>query len=163
MGMRNYLQHYFFSIYLKKKKIPITVLRLYLVYGPNQDNNRVIPFVINNCINHKKFNCSPGYQLRDFTFVSDIVDAIYKTLKSKNTDGQVINIGCGKPTRIRDLIKQIVKIIGSGKPVFNKLTFRKDELTKLYPNISKAKRLLKWKPKINLKKGLSNTIKFHLN
>ena len=95
-------------------------------------------------------------------FVSDIVDAIYKTCRNQKYGWASNKHWVGKPTRIRDLIKQIVKIIGS-ETIFNKLTFRKDELTKLYPNISKAKRLLKWKPKINLKKGLFNTIKFHLN
>ena len=43
----------------KRNKFPVTIIRLYLVYGPNQENNRVIPFVINSSINNKEFKCSP--------------------------------------------------------------------------------------------------------
>lgn len=145
----------------KKKNFLSTIIRLYLVYGPNQDNNRVIPFVINNSLEEKKFNCSPGNQLRDFIYIDDVVEAIFKTLKSKKTSGEIINIGSGKPKKIKDLIKTIVKYIGKGKPIFSKIKFRSDELTVLYPNISKAKKILKWKPKIDLKKGIKKTIKFY--
>ena len=73
-----------------------------MVYGPNQDNNRVIPFVINNSLEEKKFNCSPGNQLRDFIYIDDVVEAIFKTLKSfspfsgmflldSNTDLEILN------------------------------------------------------------------------
>lgn len=152
---------FFLLSLFKKKKFPASIIRLYLVYGPNQDNNRVIPFVINNSLKGKKFNCSPGNQFRDFTFIDDIVDAIFKTLKSKKSSGEIINIGSGKPKKIKDLIKTIVKYIGKGKPDFSKIKIRSDELSKLYPDITKAKKILKWRPKIDLKKGIKKTIKFY--
>ena len=147
----------------KKNKFPVTILRLYLVYGPNQDNNRVVPFVINNSIKNKEFNCSPGFQLRDFLFIDDVVDAINKTLRSIKSNGEIINIGFGKPTKIRNLINQIVKLVGSGEAIFSQIKFRTDELIELYPNISKAKKILNWNPKISLKRGLNKTIKFYKN
>ena len=150
------------SLY-KKERFPLTIIRLYLVYGSNQDNNRVIPYVINSSLGKKKFNCSPGSQLRDFTYIDDVVNAIYKTLKCKESNGEVINIGSGKPKKIKNLIKMIVKYVGSGKPIFSKLKIRSDELTKLYPSITKAKKILKWAPKISLKMGLKKTIKSYLN
>ena len=153
---------FFLLSLFKKKSFPSTIIRLYLVYGPNQDDNRVIPFVINNCIKGKKFNCSPGNQLRDFTFIDDVIKAIYKTLKIKKTNGHLINIGFGKPKKLRNLIKMIVKYVGKGEPVFSKLNFRSDELIKLYPNTLKAKKILKWKPKISIEAGLKKTIKFYL-
>ncbi len=152
---------FFLQSLYNKEKTPVVILRLYLVYGPNQDDNRVIPFVINNCINKNKFNCSPGYQLRDFTFIEDVVEAIYKTLKSEKSNGEIINIGFGKPTKIRDLINKIMKLVGSGEPVFSQIKFRTDELKELYPNILKAKKILKWTPKTSLKNGLKKTIKFY--
>ena len=147
--------------FYKKKKFPITILRLYLVYGPNQDNNRVIPFVINNSIKNKEFKCSPGYQYRDFTYIDDVISAINKSLKSSRASGKIINIGYGKPTKIKNLILLLVKLVGCGRPIFSKIKLRNDELVKLYPNISKAKKLINWMPKISLKKGLSKTIKFY--
>ena len=145
----------------KIKHFPATILRLYLVYGPKQDENRIIPFVIKQSLKGNKFNCSPGNQLRDFTYIDDVILAIYKSLLSKESNGELINIGTGKPIKIKRLIKMINKNIGTGLPIFSKLNFRQDEMLKLYPNITKAKKVLNWTPKINLKDGLSKTIKYY--
>ena len=74
----------------------------------------------------------------------------------------MINIGFGKPNKIRDVIKKIVKNIGKGKPKFSQLKIRNDELIKLYPNVLKAKKILKWSPKISLESGIKKTIKSYL-
>ena len=147
--------------FFKKSNFPIVILRLYLVYGPKQDENRIIPFVIRQSLKGNRFNCSPGKQFRDFTYIDDVVQAIYKSLISEKTNGELINIGFGKPIQIKSLINTIVKKIGKGKPIFSKLNLRPDEMKKLYPNISKARRILNWTPKINLKKGLSKTIRYY--
>jgi nucleoside-diphosphate-sugar epimerase len=146
-----------------RNKFPVTVLRLYLVYGPNQDNNRVIPFVINNSIKNKEFQCSPGYQYRDFTYIDDVTSAINKSLKSNRASGEIINIGYGRPKKMKNLIMLLVKLVGQGKPIFSKIKLRSDELIKLYPNITKAKKLINWVPQISLKRGLYRTIKFYKN
>ena len=153
------------SIYLidlfKKKNFPSTVLRLYLAYGPRQDVNRFLPIVIEGCIKNIKFPCSKGNQLRDFIHVDDVVDAILKSLINKNARGQIINIGSGKPIKIRSIIENVVKISKGGHPQFGKIKFRKDEILKLYPSIKKANNKINWKPKILFEKGLKSTIKFY--
>ena len=153
------------SIYLinlfKKKKFPSTILRLYLAYGPKQDINRFIPIIIESCIKNKKFDCSEGNQFRDFVHVDDVVDAILKSLINKNARGQIINVGSGKPRKIRNIIEHIKKISKGGHPQFGKIKLRKDEILKLYPNIKKAKNKINWRPKIPFDKGLKSTIKFY--
>lgn len=153
---------YLMAIY-KKEKFPATVIRLYLVYGPNQDINRVIPITIKNALLDKKFNCSSGLQFRDFIYVDDVINAILKILKNKKTNGEIINIGTNKPVRIKDLIIRICSLVGSGKPIFGKIKLRKDEIKSLYPNINKAHKILKWRPKISLNNGLKRTIKYYKN
>lgn len=145
----------------KKDAYPITIIRPYLVYGPNQDNNRVIPFVINNSLKAKKFDCSPGNQKRDFLYVDDFVLAVYKSLKSNKNNGEVINIGSQKPTKIKNLILKIVSLVGEGKPNFSKIRIRTDEPNELFPDISKAKKILNWSPKTTLREGLKKTINFY--
>ena len=55
------------SNFLKyKRDFPYIILRFYQVYGPNQDMNRLIPFVIKSCLQNKSFPCSEGKQYRDF-------------------------------------------------------------------------------------------------
>jgi len=144
----------------KKFNFPVTILRLYLVYGPYQDANRVVPITIFNAIKNKKFDCSNGVQLRDFTYIEDVIEAIIKTLKNRQSTGQIINIGQGKPVSIKRVINKICELLNSGKPQFGKIDLRKDEIMKLYPNILKAKKILNWKPRISLENGLKKTIKF---
>ena len=147
----------------KKEKFPATVIRLYLVYGPKQDINRVIPITIKNALLDKKFNCSTGLQFRDFIYIDDVINAILKTLKNIKTNGEIINIGSNKPVRIKDLIIRICSLVGSGKPIFGKIKLRKDEIKSLYPNINKAHKILRWRPKISLNTGLKRTIKYYKN
>ena len=145
----------------KKKRFPSTVLRLYLAYGPKQDVNRFLPIIIKGCVKNKKFPCSEGVQLRDFTHIDDIVDAILKSLTNKNARGQIINIGSGKPKKIRNVIECVKKISKGGYPQYGTFKLRKSEILKLYPSIKKAKNKISWKPKISFEKGLRSTIKYY--
>ena len=92
---------YLLNIY-KKKKFPVTILRLYQAYGQRQDINRFIPIVINACLRNDKFPCSDGKQYRDFVHISDVIRAIIKCLLIKASKGQIINIGSNKPKKISD-------------------------------------------------------------
>ena len=101
--------------------MPVTILRLYLVYGPKQDVNRIIPINIFNSIKNKKFDCSSGKQLRDFIYIDDVIEAIIKTLKNESVSGEIINIGSGHPITIKKIIKTICRLIQGGHPVFGKI------------------------------------------
>lgn len=145
----------------KKKKFPVTILRFYLVYGPYQSRNRVVPITISNALKDNNFDCSEGKQLRDFLYIDDAIRAIIKSLRCKKASGEIINIGSGKPTKIKDIIIKICKLVGSGNPRFGIIKLRKDEMMSLYPDILKAEKIIKWKPKIELNTGLKKTIKYY--
>ena len=144
----------------EKKKFPCSILRLYQVFGEGQATNRIIPFVINACIKNQKFPCSDGKQSRDFIHVNQVISAIIKTLLSKNSVGEIINIGSGKTIKIKSLINRIKKILKSGKPDFGRIRRRNDENLKIYPSISKSYKILDWKPKNNFYNQLISVIKF---
>ena len=152
----NYLINLF-----KKEGFPVTILRLYLVYGPYQDINRFIPIIVNGCLKNKSFHTSDGKQERDFLYIKDLINLIFKVLKNKNTRGEIFNIGSGKPRSLKKIINQINNYIKKGKPIYGKIKLRKDEILKLYPNITKIKKFTNWRPSINFKIGLNKTIKFY--
>ena len=152
----NYLLELF-----KKYDFPITIMRLYLVYGPYQDLNRLVPIVINGCLYNDKFNTSSGMQKRDFLYISDFINLIFKVIKSTNSKGQIFNVGSGKPKKIKSAIEFIRKKIKKGNPKYGKIKFRKDEILNLYPNINKVKKNFNWKPKIKFETGLKKTIKYY--
>ena len=148
--------------YLQRKanilNFRINVIRLYLVYGPRQDFNRLIPIVIKGCLKNERFPCSNGSQLRDFLYVGDAINAILKCLQSKQLNGQILNIGFGKPSSVKKVINKINMKIKYGKPQFGYIKMRKDEIRSLYPDISKAKKMINWVPTINFDKGINKTI-----
>ena len=80
------------------------------------------------------------------------------SLKSKTTNGEIINIGFGKPIKIKDILRKIRKIIQRGKPVYGKIKYRKDENMKVYPDIKKAFIMLKWKPQFTTNRGIKFVI-----
>ncbi len=141
-----------------KYNFPVTVLRLFQTYGPYQELNRVIPISINNCLNGRTFNCSDGKQYRDFIFIDDLINVIFKSFSNSKSRGQIFNIGSGKATKIRDVINLIKKFVGDGNPLFGKIKLRKEESKFSVANLRKTKKYLKWQPKISLKKGIKLTI-----
>ena len=145
----------------KINKFPTKILRIYLAYGPKQDLNRFIPIVINACIKNKKFKCSSGKQYRDFIFIDDLVNLIFKSLITSKHNGEIFNAGTGKPQNLKKIIFLIQKLCKGGKPLFGKIKLRKDEIIRMYPSNKKTQSKLKWKPKYNFSKGIKKTILYY--
>ena len=149
--------------FYKKHKTNSIIIRLFNVYGPKQDPTGyswAVPSFISRikknkpCIIH-----GGGAQTRDFTFITDSVEGIYlAALKGKYQN--IYNIGTGVETSIKDVALSILKKLN--KPSKN-LQFTKDrnfQITRRCADISKAKKELGFKAKINLSEGLDKTIKF---
>ena len=155
------------TIYLKKlfneEKFPAIIFRPYLIYGPGQDINRLIPYVIKNCIKDEIFACSKGTQYRDFVYIDDAINLIFKSLKNKKSLGRIFNICSGKPIQVKKVINNINRKIMKGNPKFGLIKYRKDEVLRFYGDIKKVKKVFNWYPKTNFKKGLNETIKFYEN
>jgi len=140
-------------------KFPCVILRLFIAYGPLQREERLIPYVIKNCLQNKKFYIKKKSVIRDFCFIDDVIEAILILMKSKNCYGNIFNIGYGKGYKVSDLVKKIQNYCKGGKAVFVKsLSEKKD---KRVANISKIRTFTKWKPKVNLNEGLKRTINYY--
>ena len=93
----------------KKNKFPCTILRLYLVYGPYQDTNRLIPHTLSECLNDSVFDCSAGKQYRDFLFVDDLIRAIFKCFHNKKSIGVGITQSLKKTVLRPNKVQRSVK------------------------------------------------------
>jgi UDP-glucose 4-epimerase len=93
-----------------------------------------------------------GKQTRDFTYVSDVVNAFIKAYKSKFSRNQIFNVGSGKSISINKIVKLL-----SGKKI--SIPKRPGEPNKTHADISKIKRMLKWKPKIIIDSGIPKLLK----
>ena len=143
------------------EKLPVVIVRLFLVYGEGQSFNRFLPQIIKGCIKNKAFPTSEGNQIRDFCYVSDIVDGIIATIKSEQVNGHILNLASGKPIKIKNVISKVVDIVGSGTPIFGEIKYRSKENLSLYADISKAQKLISWNPKIDFDLGLKRTIDYY--
>ena len=137
---------------------PGVILRLFLTYGPHQDEKRFLPQIIKACLMDKEFAVSEGNQLRDFCYVQDVVRAILLALQTKNVEGHVFNIASGYPISIRSIIEAVQKYAGGGRPQFGAIEYRPSENMALYANISKAQKFLSWRPEVTFEDGLKKMI-----
>lgn len=151
---------HFLQMINRSENFPSTIIRIFLTYGPGQKINRFIPQIINGCLENKKFKTSSGKQIRDFCYIDDLIEGINATLVSSKTLGQVYNIGSNKPLKIKNVVKLIKALIGSGIPEYGKFKFRKNENMNLYPSTKKITRDTGWRPKTTLHEGLINTIRY---
>ena len=124
--------------------LPITTIRPFNTYGPRQSARAVISTIIIQAIYGNKINLGNINATRDFTYISDTVDAFIKAIGNKKIIGKIM--------------KKKLIIINDQKRIRPK----KSEVNKLLSSNIKAKKLLKWKPKLSrqegLKKGLELTV-----
>ena len=88
------------------------------------------------------------------------MSAILLLLTNKKIVGDIFNVASGVPVKIKTVINLINKIIGKGKPEFNKRKLHDGENEKLYADIKKIKNQLNWRPKVTLVNGLKKTISY---
>ncbi len=149
------------SMLAEREEFPGVVVRLFLVYGPGQNQQRFIPQVITSCLRNEHFPVTKGDQLRDFCYVEDVVDALVRAALAEKARGQVINIASGNPTTVRKMIEKIVTLVGQGTPMFGARPYRPGESMALYADITKAKQLLDWSPLTDIDIGLRKTITYY--
>ena len=154
---------HFLQMLHRTENFPVVILRLFLTYGPGQDSKRFIPQIIRGCIRDEAFPTTAGEQLRDFCYVEDTARAILQALTISKIEGEVFNISSGECILIRTVIENICTLTNAGKPQYGKIFYRPKENMALYADISKANKLLQWKPIISLVEGLKKTINYYEN
>ena len=109
-----------------------------------------------------------GRQTRSFTYVSDTVDGVVRALARPETSGEVINIGNDQPIEIIELARKVQDAMGIEGPLrvnhvgLEELGGNYQDVRHRVPDLSKAKRLLGFEPKVSLEEGLAKTLAWHL-
>lgn len=142
---------------------PGIVVRLFLVYGPGQDDKRFLPQIISAFLKDKTVETTEGRQMRDFCYIDDVIDGMIKAAVADEARGQIINIASGVPISIRDMINKVADLIGRGTPLFGARPYRCGENMELFADISVARMTLRWSPSICIDEGLQKTIEYCKN
>jgi len=151
---------YLIKYYGKILSFPCVNLRLYSVYGPWEERDRLIPTLIYNCLQGKLPNFVEKNISRDFVYVDDCTAALVRSaLTVCRTDpGTSINIATGVKTsmeEIANIAKKLFQITGS--PSFGSMPNRKWDLSNWYGNAALAKKIMGWETKTSFEEGLKIT------
>lgn len=133
------------------------IVRIFNTYGPRMrlNDGRVLPAFIGQALRGEDLTVfGDGSQTRSFCYVSDLIEGIYRLLLSDCADP--VNIGNPDEITILDFASEIVKLTGTSQKVVHK-PLPKDDPTQRQPDISKAKQILDWTPKISREEGLKIT------
>ncbi len=144
--------------------LPAVALRYFNVFGPRQDPTSAYAAAIAAFASALLSGKRPtvygdGLQTRDFTYVSNVVDANLLACETSAADGSALNIACGASISLLDLIRELNSLLGTDiVPVF--APERKGDVRHSLADISHAKEKLGFEPRVGLREGLAKTVEW---
>ena len=150
--------------YRRQHNLDTRIARIFNTYGPrirlDGIYGRVIPRFIGQALNGEPLTVfGDGSQTRSFTYVTDQIEGLLRLASLDAARGQVINIGNINEITVLELARKVIGITGSSSIVsFHPLP--QDDPLRRQPDVTRAKQLLGWEPKVPLEKGLVRTIEW---
>lgn len=141
--------------------LPFVIVRPFNTFGPRQSARAIVPTIIVQCLKGKRIRLGSQHPMRDFNYVSDVVEGFLLAADSPKAIGRTINIGSGNTVSVHELAELIARLMKK-KIVIQKDSQRirphKSEVECLQANNDLAFKLIGWKPRYSLEKGLRLTI-----
>ncbi len=143
--------------YHKQFGVNVIILRPFNIYGSGQDSNFLIPSILQQA-NKGEVILKDSRPRRDMLYIDDLIDAILRVIKYEDTSFEIINLGMGQSLSIKEMVEIImntyiipfsIKFTGEHRP---------NEVLDTIADISKAKRLLDWQPKVSFREGISKML-----
>lgn len=150
--------------------LPVSVARPFNTFGPRQSARAVIPTILTQVLSGREtIRLGNLHPTRDFNYVADTVEGFLAIARSPKTVGEVVNIGSGRETSIKEVVGIVSGIIG--KEIYvavenERVRPEKSEVERLVCGNAKIKELTGWQPRYSLEKGLALTLEWmarHLN
>ncbi|PAB60648.1 NAD-dependent epimerase/dehydratase family protein [Anaeromicrobium sediminis] len=151
--------HNIVGSYSIKNGLSLAWGRIFYSYGPHDNSNRVISYVISNLLKGEVAHCSHGNQIRDYSYVYDVASALIALLES-SVEGAV-NIGTGNPVKLKDIFMKISMKIGKQNSIYlGDVKTLPNEAPLIVADIKRLKDEVGWIPSYDLDKGLDETIEW---
>jgi len=136
------------------------IVRIFNTYGPRMrvNDGRAVPAFMSQALRNEDVTVfGDGTQTRSFTYITDLVDGIIRLMLSSENDP--INIGNPREMTIADIANTIIRMTGSKSTIVYR-PLPTDDPKQRRPDITRARTLLKWEPKVELEEGLVKTIEY---
>lgn len=147
--------------YFSTYGLPVKITRFSNVFGPGDTNfSRIVPGIIYSALKNKELLVrSNGKMIREYTYIKDIVDGCVRLANHKKNFGEAFNFGSKNIFSVIDIIKKSEKALGL-KINYKILNTAINEIPEQYLDWSKAKKILKWEPKISFEMGVRETFDY---
>jgi nucleoside-diphosphate-sugar epimerase len=148
--------------YWRSYGVDVRIARLFNTYGPRSrsDDGRMVPTFCVQALSGEPLTIfGSGLQTRSLCFVSDTVGGLMALMEKPGIDGEVVNLGCPDERTILDIAQTIATLAGNSCRI-ERGPLPVDDPARRCPDISKAKRLLGWRPETDLTTGLKRTLAY---
>jgi len=145
--------------------VPVITMRPFIVYGPGQLHDTLIPSLIKGVLRKQPVELTEGLQYRDFIFVDDLVSCYLAAIENADifSGPEIFNIGSGRKTTVREVIETIADLMdGHEYLMIGTRQMRPGEPESMIADINKAIKVLGWEPKVSLRDGLRKTVAWWL-
>jgi dTDP-glucose 4,6-dehydratase len=146
--------------YHRKHGVRTNIARIFNTYGPRMklDDGRVVPAFLDQALRGQPMTIfGDGSQTRSFCYVSDLVDGLFRLMLSD--ERYPVNLGNPREMTIREFAEQIRRLTGSGSELTSR-PLPEDDPRQRQPDITKARTLLGWEPRMTLEDGLARTVEY---
>lgn len=152
------------AYFTRNKEADVRIARIFNTYGPGmlKEDRRMIIDFINQALEGKPITVfGDGSQTRALCFVDDTVEGLKKIMFEPKAKGEVVNIGSINEYSVLDYAKMIKNMTGSTSEIVFSEDLPEDDPLKRRPDITKAKNLLGWEPKVSLEEGIKKTVEYY--
>ena len=146
--------------YHREHGVDTRIVRIFNTYGPRMrlNDGRVVPAFVSQALNGKPLTVfGDGSQTRSFCYCSDLIEGIYRLMMSRHSEP--VNIGNPHEMTVLEFAEEIIRTTRSRSRITHK-PLPQDDPKQRQPDITRARRWLKWEPKVSLHKGLAETIRY---
>lgn len=152
--------------YCRDHGLNVTILRFFNIYGPGQTGNFLVPHILEQLSTGDVIIGDPSPK-RDFVYIGDVINALITGSESDVSGCNIYNIGSGESHPAGMIANMLADLYFeyTGKNVSIRYTYgkRKSEIADTIANVGKAKRELKWTPQVDIRTGLSLTLRAYLD
>jgi UDP-glucose 4-epimerase len=136
-------------------------LRLFSSYGPDDNSDWLIPYLINSLLARQNPNLTNAEQLWDYIYIEDVASAIKAVLENDEATG-IFNLGSGRALSLRIMIEKIRDLIDRKLPLgFGEVPYRSDQVMHLEADIARLKSFTGWSPKFDFDAGIKKTVDWY--
>lgn len=145
----------------ERSGVPFVALRLFNVYGPGEAPTRLVPYLLARLRAGETPELTGGEQVRDFTFIDDVADALIAAASDALTPGCAYNVCTGMPVRVREVIERVAGLAGrSGAELgLGRRPYREDEPMWIVGNPGRFVAATGWAPRVELAEGLRRMVR----